>query len=114
MLEINQMTISMKMQLRCVTLYTPMNLAKVIHESCYPNRLQHHNCNIIQKHYASTKTESTCKINYVSQQPHNFGFYPLSPLQLYFRESPTWEYIPDIIKAHLLVRSSGKSNFYHV
>ena len=93
----------------CDPLYTHV-FDKVIHKNCCVNRLQPYSCNSIQ-YDASTNNDSTSKINYVSQQSHEFGFCPLGPLESYVGESPQWEQVPHVLEAHHLVRNSGKPNF---
>ena len=40
-----------------------------------------------------------------------FGFIPRGPLKIYDGTSVSWNPIPDIIRAHLLVRDSGLPNY---
>ena len=40
-----------------------------------------------------------------------FGFIPRGPLKIYDGTSVSWNPIPDIIRAHLLVRNSGLPNY---
>ena len=40
-----------------------------------------------------------------------FGFLPTSPLKIYTGDPVYWETIPDLIKAHKLIRQSGLPNF---
>ena len=40
-----------------------------------------------------------------------FGFIPKGPLKLYVGNPVSWEYVPNVIKSHLLIKSSGLPNY---
>ena len=40
-----------------------------------------------------------------------FGFIPQGPLKLYVGDPVSWEYVPNVIRSHLLIRDSGLPNY---
>ena len=49
--------------------------------------------------------------NVVSDRDHQFGFCPVTPLQLYKGNPVHWKSIPDDLQAHKLITATGKPNF---
>ena len=58
--------------------------------------------------FMPSKKDESYLVN--SHQPV-FGFLPTSPLQLYTGDPVYWETIPDLIRAHRLIRQSGLPNY---
>ena len=50
-------------------------------------------------------------INAINNEPHNFGFCPLTPLKIYKGEPIHWEVCPTDLEAHSLIKATGKPNY---
>ena len=50
-------------------------------------------------------------VNSINNEPHTFGFCPLTPLDLYTGKSVTWEVCPTDLEAHAIITATGKPNY---
>ena len=73
-----------------------------LHQNCSHNNTDH-------TRKSSDNTGGLKKVN--DLQDATFGFIPTGPLKIYDGTSVSWNPIPDIITAHLLVRNSGLPNY---
>ena len=75
--------------------------------SCSPVRRKRN----IPEYIYRNKFSSQDYVKCVQQNGKDFGFLPLNDLMLYTVDDITWTNIPSIVKAHTIVRNSGKPNF---
>ena len=62
-------------------------------------------CDIMATH------EKQNLINIMNNQPHKFGFCPLTPLKPYMGEPVHWDVCPADLEVHALITATGKPNF---
>ena len=58
----------------------------------------------------SSTNGTTCTPD-TQEDTFHFGFIPQGPLKLYVGDPVYWEYVPNVIRSHLLIRASGIPNY---